>query len=128
MPRMKLHHAVRAALSACVAGVILAALSVAEPRATTSCENLSALTLPNTTITLAQSVAAGAFTPPPARGGAPGAQGAGRGRGPQFSDLSAFCRVQATLTPSSDSDIRMELWLPSTGWNGKFRGTGNGGL
>ena len=62
----------------------------------------------------------------------------GRGRGPQFTDLPAFCRVQATLKPTSDSDIKMELWLPAsadgsgeagrTRWNGKFRGTGNGGL
>jgi len=129
MPRMKLDHAALAALSACVAGAILAVLFEAAPHAATSCENLAGLTLPNTAVTLAQSVAAGAFTPPPARGGAAaGAQGAGRGRGPQFSDLPAFCRVQATLKPSSDSDIRMELWLPSSGWNGKLRGTGNGGL
>ena len=37
--------------------------------------------------------------------------------------------MQATLTPSSDSDIKIELWMPaSANWNGKFRGTGNGGL
>src|SRR5204863_1014650 len=34
--------------------------------AATPCENLASLTLPDTTITLAQTVAAGAFTPPPA--------------------------------------------------------------
>jgi feruloyl esterase len=85
--------------------------------AATSCEELAKLKLPNTTITLAQTVAAGAFTPPAgARGG-------------QFNDLSAFCRVQATLKPSSDSDIKMELWMPEASrWNGKLRGTGNGGL
>jgi feruloyl esterase len=37
-----------------------------------------------------------------------------------------FCRVAATLKPSSDSDIRMELWLPED-WNGKLEGNGNGG-
>ena len=36
--------------------------------------------------------------------------------------------MQATLKPTSDSDIKMELWLPATGWNGKYKGTGNGGL
>ena len=87
-----------------------------------TCESLSALSLPNTTITLAQTVAAGSFTAP-ARGGGPAG-----GRGAQFTDLPAFCRVQATLTPTIDSDIRMELWMPATGWNGKLRGTGNGGL
>ena len=42
--------------------------------------------------------------------------------------LPAFCRVAASLTPSSDSDIRIEVWLPDTGnWNGKFQAVGNGG-
>jgi feruloyl esterase len=92
--------------------------SVPAVSAAATCESLSSLALPNTTITMAQTVAAGAFTPP-----------AG-GRGPaNFGDVPAFCRVQATLKPSSDSDIKMELWLPAAAsWNGKFRGTGNGGL
>ena len=34
------------------------------PAAPASCEDLAHVVLPNTTITLAQSVAAGAFTPP----------------------------------------------------------------
>ena len=59
--------------------------------------------------------------PPPARGGGPAPQAN------PFADLPAVCRVAATLKPSRDSDIRMELWLPAA-WNGKFRGTGNGGL
>ena len=50
-----------------------------------SCESLASLALPKSTITAAQSVAAGAFAPP----------GAGRGTRPTFSDLAAFCRVQA---------------------------------
>ena len=33
----------------------------------------------------------------------------------------------ATLTPTSDSDIKIEVWLPSSGWNGKFQAVGNGG-
>ena len=87
-----------------------------------TCDGLSSLSLPNATITLAQTVAAGSFTAP-ARGGPPG------GRGQQFSDLPEFCRVQATLRPSSDSDIKIELWMPAAAkWNGKLRGTGNGGL
>jgi feruloyl esterase len=35
--------------------------------------------------------------------------------------------VQATLTPSADSDIKIEVWLPASGWNGKFQAVGNGG-
>ena len=44
-----------------------------------------------------------------------------------YASLPAFCRVLATLTPTSDSDIKVELWLPASGWNGKFQAVGNGG-
>jgi len=40
-----------------------------------------------------------------------------------------FCRVNATLTPTPDSRIQVEVWLPPEArWNGKFQGVGNGGL
>jgi feruloyl esterase len=87
-----------------------------------SCEKLAGLTLPHTTITAAQSVAAGAFIPPPAD---PTAGPPVQARA--FASLAAFCRVAATLKPSSDSDIKIEVWLPASGWNGKFQGVGNGG-
>ena len=80
-----------------------------------SCEDLTKLALPNTSITLAQPIAAGAF---PSDGGR---------RGNPFASLSAFCRVAATLTPSSDSQIKIEVWLPAQGWNGKLQANGNGG-
>src|SRR5262249_10291957 len=41
--------------------------------------------------------------------------------------LPAFCRVSATLKPSPDSDIKIEVWMPAANWNGKFEGVGNGG-
>jgi pimeloyl-ACP methyl ester carboxylesterase len=44
-----------------------------------------------------------------------------------FNRLRAFCRVQATISPSSDSRIDVEVWLPATGWNGRYLGVGNGG-
>jgi feruloyl esterase len=101
--------------------------SLASATAATSCEDLAKASLKNAKVTMAKTVAAGAFTPPPAPAGRAG-RGGGRG-GPNFSDLPAFCQVQVTLTPTSDSDIRMELWVPVTAsWNGKLRGTGNGGL
>jgi feruloyl esterase len=82
-----------------------------------SCESLAKLALPNTTITRAETVAAGAFTPPKPFGfPAPG-----------FKDLPAFCRVATEIKPTPDSDIKMEVWMPLTGWNGKFQGVGNGG-
>lgn len=84
-----------------------------------TCESLSSFTLPRTTITMAQTVPAGSFVAP-GRGNAPGQP---------LKDLPEFCRVQATLRPTSDSNIKIELWLPAAAaWNTKFRGTGNGGL
>jgi feruloyl esterase len=83
-----------------------------------TCEDLAKLSLPNTTVTLAQSVAAGALPAPTGRGGA---------QANPYGDLPAFCRVAATLKPSSDSDIKIEVWLPASGWNGKFEAVGNGG-
>ena len=106
-----------------VVALTVAFASASSLSSAATCESLRSLSLPNTTITLAQTVGAGSFTAP-ARGGPQGG-----GRGQQFNDLPEFCRVQATLKPSSDSDIKMELWMPAgTSWNGKFRGTGNGGL
>lgn len=82
-----------------------------------ACESLLSLALPNTSITLAQVVPAGTFALP----------GTGTATA-QFRELPSFCRVAATLTPSPDSDIKIEVWLPITDWNGKFEGVGNGGL
>jgi feruloyl esterase len=46
----------------------------------------------------------------------------------QHPKLPAYCRVAATLRPTSDSEIKIEVWLPeAAAWNGKFKGTGNGG-
>jgi feruloyl esterase len=87
------------------------------------CESLTSLALPHVKVTLAESVAPGAFTPP-----APGGvDAAAAPPGAQFARLPAFCRVAATLTPSSDSDIKIEVWLPASAWNGKFQAVGNGG-
>ena len=96
-----------------------------------SCESLTSLKLPETTIVTAQLVAAGAFTPPAeaagARGGPPPA-GARTPPGEGPAGLPAFCRVAGTVAP----EIHFEVWLPSptgeTSWNGKLNGVGNGGL
>jgi hypothetical protein len=40
-----------------------------------------------------------------------------------------FCRVAVTLTPTADSEIMAEVWLPDPSkWNGNFLGSGNGGF
>ena len=73
-----------------------------------SCESLRTVNVADMTVTLAESVAAGAET--------------------RYPKLPAFCRVAATLRPTSDSEIKIEVWMPdAAAWNGKFQGTGNGG-
>ncbi|HET9839887.1 MAG TPA: TonB family protein [Candidatus Angelobacter sp.] len=100
--------------------LLLLLSSIASPVFAATCESLSTLKLPSGTITSAQQVAAGAFVPP----------GADSEPGPMFNprNLPAFCRVQATLKPAPDSDIKIEVWMPLTGWNHNFRGVGNGGF
>ena len=85
-----------------------------------ACERLaSSLNLKNAKVNSVQAVAAGDFTPPPPPGAA---------RPPVVEkDVPAFCRVSLTLMPTSDSDIKSEVWLPLAGWNGKFQEVGNGG-
>jgi feruloyl esterase len=35
--------------------------------------------------------------------------------------------VAAEIKPTTDSDIKIEVWMPVSGWNGKLQSTGNGG-
>src|SRR5262252_4132171 len=85
--------------------------TIAAPK---TCEELAQLTLPDAKVTAAQAVTTGEFTP--------------SGRPASIKGLPPFCRVAATLTPSRDSDIKVEIWLPLNSWNGKYRGQGNGGF
>ncbi len=78
-----------------------------------ACDSLSRFTTPAVTVTTAEVVSSGAFTPP---------------SGKPLTGLPPFCRVAAVLQPSSDSAIRIELWMPQTHWNGRLEGTGNGGF
>jgi feruloyl esterase len=82
------------------------------------CESLLSLSLPHTTITLAQHVSGGTFMPPETTAGGPPNRG--------LENLPSFCRVTATLQPSTDSDIKIEVWLPTASWNGKLQAVGNG--
>jgi len=99
-----------------ISGVAVAQSSSAE------CTKLGSLTLRDAHVTAAAVVAAGAFRPD---GTAASPQDAAA-----YRSLPAFCRVQITATPTDDSEIPIEVWLPLTraAWNGKFRGQGNGGF
>ena len=72
-----------------------------------SCESLASLHLPDTTITVAALVPAGTFGTPPIG--------------------TTACRVAGSIKPTSDSDIKFEVWMPAAGWNGKFLSAGEGG-
>jgi len=88
-------------------------LAVPASAVAASCESLASLSLPNITVTAAQTIPAGDYT---------------AANGQTFSNLPTFCRVAATATPTSQSDINFEVWMPPTGtWNGIFRGEGSGG-
>lgn len=51
----------------------------------------------------------------------------GRGGPRTITDLPAFCRVRATLSPEPESAIGVEVWLPDPGvWNGRYLAVGNG--
>jgi hypothetical protein len=86
------------------------------------CEKLAKLTLPNATVTAAEVVGAGAFRP--ASAVTPWMAQAEA----LYRTLPPFCRVRVESHPSSDSDIKIEVWLPIQTWNGKFQGRGNGGF
>jgi feruloyl esterase len=98
--------------------LIASAVSVAMTAVTASargetCESLASLSLPNITISAAQSIPAGNYT---------------AANNQTFTNLPTFCRVAATATPTSQSEINFEVWMPPAGdWNRIFRGEGSGG-
>jgi feruloyl esterase len=102
-------------LFVCSLLVVLTTATASSARAA-ACESLRSLRIDGTSVTLTQGVDAGAFTIP-----------GQREANASLRSLPAFCRVTATLTPSADSDIKIEVWLPTSIWNGKLLGVGNGG-
>ena len=90
---------------------MIAALALLGALSGEPCADLKSVSLPNTTITAAESVKAAPAVP-------------------------AHCRIAAVLMPSSDSHIEIEVWLPTSAqgsggqapaWNGKLEVVGNGG-
>jgi feruloyl esterase len=90
--------------------------------AATSCEGLVNLSLPHAVVTAAQSVTGGAFnTPPGCTAGTPGCT--------TDTALPPFCRVAGTATPTSDSIINFEVWIPTDySFNGKYEQVGCDGF
>ncbi len=105
-------------LASLLAAFLLAASAGA--RAQKSCAEIMAVKVSGATIILAESVAAGSFAGPPTPNGS-------RDLTAPYKNVPAFCRVVVESKPTSDSDIRIEVWMPSSRWNGKLQGTGKSG-
>jgi feruloyl esterase len=101
--------------------VTVALLAASAAFAQNPCEKLKALPLANTSIKAVDLVPAGPFSAPSAMPGAPAP------KGPPGAPLPAYCRVALLITPTSDSHIESEVWLPAEDWNGKLQVVGNGG-
>ena len=98
------------------AAAFAATVSFAVPASADSCSNLmSSFNRANTTITLAQTVPAGTFVTPTTP--------------PQsLTGLPQFCRVAGFTTPTTDSHIQFEVWMPESGWTLKYLQAGCGGF
>src|ERR1700676_581261 len=95
---------------AVVTAIFVQVLSAQSP-----CEKLVDLKLAHTTIT--SSVLAGE---------GPLSTSNGPGNSPAVV-VPARCVLQGVGRPTSDSEIKFEVWLPAAGWNGKYQQLGNGG-
>lgn len=106
----------RIVLATATAVFAVAVAFVTSPANADVCSNLaSTFQRPNTTITTAQTVPAGTFVTPTVP--------------PQsITNLPQFCRVAGFTTPTSDSHIQFEVWMPESNWNLKYLQAGCGGF
>jgi feruloyl esterase len=92
----------RHAIIATAAALALAGLGAHAAKAETACADLAGVTLPHAKVTSATT------------------ETLGKGQA---------CKVEVTSTPTADSDIRIEVWIPvGAAWNGAFVQFGNGGF
>lgn len=92
---------------------LTAIVSACAPLHASTCEQLASLNTSKTSILFAKIIPSGDLVI--------------QETGTKVTGLSSFCRVAAVLTPTPDSEIRIEVWLPSSRWNGKFLAVGSGG-
>ena len=117
-------NAVNKLLIAAAAGLLIPVTVIAQSGTTSlaarRCESLLQLTVPAAKVAAARLIAPGSYMPPKSEGAVGGAG--------LYKSLPAFCRVGIISTPSHDSDINIDVWLPANGWNGRFQAVGNGGF
>jgi feruloyl esterase len=98
-------------------GMAFVGAAIAQPAfAQESCEKLKGLLLPGVEIASAALVPEG-----------PLAMASAINPNAAPAVVPARCEVKAVARPTSDSEIGLEIWLPSSGWNGKYEQVGNGG-
>src|ERR1044071_7109038 len=96
--------------------VLFSTLWAVHAFAQSPCENLTKLKLDKTAVTSAAVVPAGTFKISEETAIAVSIE------------LPGYCRVEGVARPTSDSEIKFEVWMPVSGWNGKFLQVGNGGF
>ena len=99
-----------------LAGFVFLSVSSAPLIAEQTCQGLMNIALEHATITSATAVSEG-----PVSGGGRG------GAAPVIVIAPAHCAVQGIIRPTKDSEIHFELWIPASGWNGKYLQLGSGG-
>jgi hypothetical protein len=95
-----------------LAGLIFLGVSCAPLFAQHTCQGLMTLAYEHTTITSATDVPEGPLS-------------GGRGGAPVIAP--AHCAVHGIIRPTKDSEIHFALWIPASGWNGKYLQLGSGG-
>ncbi|HEY6332936.1 MAG TPA: tannase/feruloyl esterase family alpha/beta hydrolase [Blastocatellia bacterium] len=95
--------------------IIILAACAGQASAQQSCETLTGLKIPHVEITAATLVPEGPF------------KAVRPGVATHPFALAAHCEVKGVSRPTSDSEIKFEVWLPANGWNGKYEQVGNGG-
>jgi feruloyl esterase len=101
---------------------ITASIACLSHAAASTCTSLttSDISLGNKAIVtsfVAQDITSGSFTEP--------------GTSTTLTGLPPFCRVALVVSSNGNpaqSQSAVEIWLPESGWNGRFQGTGNGGF
>jgi feruloyl esterase len=106
---MKVHRLLPALAAAMMSSVAFA------PTASfaATCESLMSAHVANTTITAAQSIPVGNYVAPD---------------GTNVGTMPAFCRVAATVSTQPTEAVKIEIWMPASGWNGKYESQGSGGF
>ncbi|MGD0109462.1 MAG: tannase/feruloyl esterase family alpha/beta hydrolase, partial [Rhodopila sp.] len=80
------------------------------------CESLADVSLPgNTTITTAQTLSGTLSL-------------TAVGTTYDLTGMPPFCRVNGVTKPGPGSDVNWEVWMPASGWNGRFEQIGGGGI